>query len=461
MKIPVVNTVGLNMSRISTLFILTLIMLATIVIDTAYVKFFGLDESQLPSIFTVAFFVGETIILFITSIILLRFSKSANAESSTYWSTIKYIHRAVELNQYVILMTFITIIFSMLVFSRYHIFSIWVIILVTHIQAIVLLVLSVYRFILWLKLKGNNVILLYSIAFSCLVVTILASILITNEILPHNKILVNPVSSHLLLMSFYSNHETIMLKKIHQIFFFVAFLISWVATIFLLRHYSKKFGKAKFLIMICIPLLYFLSQFEIQFIDIFREIRLQNPVVFSIAYFVFFSATKQVGGLLFSLSLWTAAKKFKQQNVRNSLILSAIGVTFIFASDQIDALILVPYPPFGLVTISMLGLAAYFIFRGFLNTAVYISRDVSLRKELHKEIENNMSLLKTMGLSEMERNLANKCKPLIEKAVANERYYKEFDIDLEDAKILVHEVLKEVYSKYPDAKDDKEQNLHG
>ena len=141
--------------------------------------------------------------------------------------------------------------------------------------------------------------------------------------------------------------------------------------------------------------------------------------------------------------------------------MSAIGVTFIFASDQIDALILVPYPPFGLVTISMLGLAAYFVFRGFLNTAVYISRDVSLRKELHKEIENNMSLLKTMGLSELERNLANKCKPLMEKAVVNERYYKEFDIDLEDAKILVHEVLKEVYSKYPDAKDDKEQNLHG
>ena len=436
-------------------------MLVTIVIDSTFVKFFGIDESRLPSIFTVIFFICMVVVLFVTSMILLRFSSTDNSELSRNSASIKSLHRGIKMNQYVIFGVIAYIALSMLILFHYSIFSIWIILLITHGEALILLGLSVYRFILWLRVKRNYPIFIYSVAFSCLVITILSSIMIASEILPHNRVLVTPVSSQMLLMSYYSNSETIMLKNIYQTFFVTAFILSWLATIFLLRHYSRKFGKIKFLVLILIPLLYFLSQFEIQFIDIFQEIRLDYPVAFSIVYFIFFSATKQVGGLLFGLALWTAAKKFKHRNVRNSLILSAIGVTFIFAADQIDSLLLVPYPPFGIVSISVLGLAAYFLFRGFLNTALFISRDLSLRKELYKEIENNISILRTMGLSEMERSLTNKCKPLLKKAIATENNYKEIDIDVEDAKILVQEVVQEVYSDYKHRENGNKNDTEG
>jgi hypothetical protein len=87
------------------------------------------------------------------------------------------------------------------------------------------------------------------------------------------------------------------------------------------------------------------------------ELRLSDPVLFGIVYTLFFSVTKPLGGVLFGVAFWMVARNLKDSKVKGYLIISAYGMTLLFASNQ--PTVLAPYPPFGLFTISFMGLAVF------------------------------------------------------------------------------------------------------
>jgi hypothetical protein len=75
--------------------------------------------------------------------------------------------------------------------------------------------------------------------------------------------------------------------------------------VLLLKHYSRKLGRAKDWIIVSIPLAYFLSQFEPLFLDVLTPFRLSDLILFGIVYTLIFSAAKPVGGILFGVGFWT------------------------------------------------------------------------------------------------------------------------------------------------------------
>ncbi|MFI5405837.1 MAG: hypothetical protein ACHQ1D_04910, partial [Nitrososphaerales archaeon] len=55
----------------------------------------------------------------------------------------------------------------------------------------------------------------------------------------------------------------------------LSFISTWFATVLLLQYsYSTKLGRAKYWVIVSIPLVYFLSQFQTQLIDLFTPFRL-------------------------------------------------------------------------------------------------------------------------------------------------------------------------------------------
>ncbi|MGH9982767.1 MAG: hypothetical protein ACRD8W_02280 [Nitrososphaeraceae archaeon] len=89
---------------------------------------------------------------------------------------------------------------------------------------------------------------------------------------------------------------------------------------------------------------YFLSQFQPLFLFTFDEFRLSDPVLFGIVYTLLFSISKPLGGVLFGVAFWIVARNLKDSKVKGYLIISAYGMTLLFASNQPSALLLVPYP---------------------------------------------------------------------------------------------------------------------
>lgn len=185
----------------------------------------------------------------------------------------------------------------------------------------------------------------------------------------------------------------------------LAFISTWFATVLLLQHYSAKIGKIKYWIFVSIPLVYFLSQFQPVLINLFTPLRLSDPILFGIAYTLFFSVSKPVGGILFGIAFWVVSKGVNHRQVKDYMIISGYGLLLLFTANQHQLLQLKPYPPFGLPTISYIGLASYLILVGVYSSALSVANDVELRRSIRKSVEENSDLLSNMGEAQFEDQL--------------------------------------------------------
>ena len=171
------------------------------------------------------------------------------------------------------------------------------------------------------------------------------------------------------------------------------------------------------------------------------------PVLISLVYILIFSATRQVGALSFSLAFWTASTLVYEERVRKSLLICSIGIAILFGSIGRSPLQFHTYPPYGLVTEAFIPLGAYLLFVGIFTSAKHISRDSELRKEFYKSATSQLSLLKAIGVSQMEKELEEETKSLEKHFRLSEReeHHMEERLEEENVKQILHDVLNELY----------------
>src|SRR5919108_172631 len=273
------------------------------------------------------------------------------------------------------------------------------------------------RFFSWFRSKRNFVIITYAIAMVMLSLNFVFAILyVTSELTRlGNKEYIQPLKS--LVSVVYEVN-----KPLNSAFFItsiLSFILTWFASVLLLHHYSKKKGRIKFWIIVSIPLVYFLSQFQTILLNIFTPLRMADPILFSIIYTLVFTATKPVGGIMFGVAFWSIAKNINYRAIKDYMIVSAFGLVLLFTSNQPIGLTLVPFPPFGLPTISFLGLASYLTYVGIYSSALSVANDVQLRRIIRKSVEQQSDLLDNIGSAEMERQLQNRVL-LLTKDIPNE-----------------------------------------
>lgn len=163
-------------------------------------------------------------------------------------------------------------------------------------------------------------------------------------------------------------------------------------------------------------------------------------------YVLTFSATKQVGALLFSLAFWTASSLVAKDRVSKSLLISAIGMTILFGSIDIATLQYRLYPPFGLVTEAFMPIGSYLLFIGIFASATGVARDTNLRKEFYKSAKSQLGLLKTIGITQMENELLKEYKPILDRSRIMEKYQHQ-QLEQEEVKEIIHDVLQEIQSR--------------
>lgn len=130
-----------------------------------------------------------------------------------------------------------------------------------------------------------------------------------------------------------------------------------------------------------------------------------DPITVSIALGAFISLSRPIGGLLFGVAFWKISKTIRyEKNIKTYMILSGWGIFLIFSANQGEAQIVSPYPPFGLVTITVLNIAAFLMLLGIYNSAVLVSANNNLRKSIHKYALESKSL-GSIGRAEMENEI--------------------------------------------------------
>ncbi len=85
------------------------------------------------------------------------------------------------------------------------------------------------------------------------------------------------------------------------------------------------------------------------------------------------------------------------------------------ASEDVG-LFMLTYPPFGIATVTFMGISSYLLFVGIYYSAISVSLDVKLRSSIQKSVEQQLRFVSNIGASEVEQDIQQKVKYLTKKA---------------------------------------------
>jgi len=229
----------------------------------------------------------------------------------------------------------------------------------------------------------------------------------------------------------------------------IAFVSLWTGTVFLLQSYRKKLVRWKYWILMSIPLLYFLSQFQPVVLNFLLSYVSDDPMLFNLVYIIMVNASRPIGGVLFGLAFILVARKLQNREVKGYLVITGIGFLLLLVSYEAQALITAPFPPLGLLSGSYFGLAAYFIFIGLYSSAVSISQDARLRSSIRRSIESEVRFLGNIGEAEMDHRILDKVLTTSKRfsEVMPEETGVWSSLSDEEIKEYIQEVLAETHRK--------------
>jgi hypothetical protein len=191
----------------------------------------------------------------------------------------------------------------------------------------------------------------------------------------------------------------------------ISFVFIWIPSALLLRSHFT--GKVRYWSIAVIPLILFLIPIFANELGLIDRMFFEYGEQFSFVYYVVFSPYQQLGGLLFGMAFWVTAKRVKRRNLKTLLNISGIGILLLFGSSVIHGLNYIVFPPFGIVTISFLGLASYLLLVGIYTSAKELAKDTVVRREIYRVAENEFSLLREIGMAELDKTILTKVEPMI------------------------------------------------
>jgi len=260
------------------------------------------------------------------------------------------------------------------------------------------------RFFSWFKSNRNLVVLLYGLSGAMLAINAAFTIAFIEVILINTVPYVQSYEGASVTPFISPGSLADLLNFPYILTTVLSFMISWVATIMILRHYSSKLRQVRYGVILSLPLLYFLLQFLPPFQSIITALP-QSETVFFIYTFIF-TFSKPIGGILFGIAFWVIARTLDHTSiVRDYMIISAYGLVLLFISNQAELLVNIFYPPFGVVTVSLMALSSYLLLLGVYSSAISVSEDSTLRQSIRQFAINEPKLLDSIGTAYMEQEI--------------------------------------------------------
>ena len=126
--------------------------------------------------------------------------------------------------------------------------------------------------------------------------------------------------------------------------------------------------------------------------------------------------TKPVGGILFGVAFWMVGRSISDKKISDYMQLSAIGIMLLSISNQDAGLYLLPYPPFGLPTITFVGISSYLLFVGIYYSSISVSMNTELRKTIENSVEEQFKFVSKIGRSQMEKEIESRVKGITKRS---------------------------------------------
>jgi hypothetical protein len=432
-------------NKVALFFILAISVI--IVIDSNVINFYAYTNKELPVSSKIGIFTIFSITFAIFAIVLLKTIESYDFTSNYKRKKAQNLVRFTALASQFMVIAFLAVeIVQMSSVKMYYSSLTLLILFSSFVPSVLFILLLVVLLVRWFRSSKNFMIIAYAISFSIVCIYLVLSIVYVNVQYTSTSEWIKAKSLHSTLVNSSVSDLSFSFGVTLDALSLLSFVFVWIATVALLRQYRNKIGKTRFWVIIMIPLIYFLFPFETYFANFSEAMLSGSPVIFSVIYILLFSATKQVGGILFSIVFLTAATKIKQPNLQNSLIIAAIGIAIVFSSLEINSLLYAAYPPYGVLTIMLLPVGSYSLFMGLFASARLASQDKKLRREFFQSAEKQLAFLQTLGKVQMEKELEKSLKSILKRSSVLDESRDDYRRE-ENVRELVQEVLDELRSK--------------
>jgi hypothetical protein len=350
----------------------------------------------------------EVLICALCQIIYMRIIRKKYRENTAIGHFRKYAditYLAVSITQYLIITLLILTVLEIETLNQYHATLVLISILLSLSLSAALSAALAFRFLLWIKHKKDILVIVYAAAAISIAMNSISLALFMSLEMEGKPILIDP--------SFFWTNTEVINYDIHQLqsnFALASFVSLWIASTFLLARHRRKWRSPKFYVIIVIPLVYYLGVLQFALSTELMRYGILNffqGYTFNVLNSIL---TKPVGGMLFGIAFWMIGRGITDKSISDYMKLSAIGIMLLFISNEDAGLYLLPYPPFGLPTVTFASISSYMLFIGIYYTSISVSMNSELRKTIEKSVEDQFRFVSKIGRSQMEHEIESRVK---------------------------------------------------
>ena len=189
----------------------------------------------------------------------LAMIKAKNKESRFRPRKADQLEKLITIFQFALTAIMVIVILQILGINHYFTQLLTLSILMSYGLSVFLMSLLAFRLFSWFRLNKSLVVLFYGLAAAAIMVNALDSIILNIVPLLTKPVMISP-QSPVIFQTGYSPGTTMSVVAWLQSNSVLGYIIlTWIATIFLLRTYIRRVGRIKFRILVILPLLYFIS----------------------------------------------------------------------------------------------------------------------------------------------------------------------------------------------------------
>jgi hypothetical protein len=398
-------------------------LIVTVVIDISIVKVYDLVDKSFISDETkfLLFSINTSVCIALEFIIIKYLYTSFKGYRWKKSLKINLLYRISFISLLTIGALMTVLIFQQLYYNYYKIIIPILIVIISYIIASTFIIILSILFLSWYKSQRNKIIFLYFISMLLIAFNLVMTATITVVKLTDRPDEIRKFSGGTVDLSV-GKYE--FLNNIYKASSILSFISIWVTTALLMNYYREKLiNIIVYWILLSIPLLYFLINYIYQYIftGILISYLTIDPITVSILLTTFLSLSKPIGGLTFAAVFWNISKIVNyEKNIKSSMVISGWGILLIFGANQGLVQTLAPYPPFGLMTITVLILGGFLMLLGIYNSAKLVSVNDNLRKSIYKHF-SEPRLLGLIGQAEMKKEIEGIVKEITQHKGSLER----------------------------------------
>jgi len=387
--------------------ILFYIMIPVLLIEVSLSNISDIINTELASTLGIILFVLIYCAVAVTQIFILNIVSKKNKELRRDASHLNILDKAIVIVQY-ILMAIILFSILQIIFSSFYYTSLLIIsTTISYGTAAFVMGMFSFKLLSWFRSNRSIIVLFYGLGSILITINAVDTIIFFDAVLLEKQQITSAESEVVFAAGFPPDTPMGIVTTTQTYSVISYFILFWIGTAIILRYNIQRIGKIKFYVLVSLPLIYFLSYYFTLYSTLNPPTA--EPAPSSLLFLILiFGYAVIAGGVLIALAFRSIAKAVHGSSVvRYYMMLTAYCFVLFFISAS-ATLLQAPYPPYGIVNVSTVGLSSFLVFSGLYYSAISMSQDVTLRRSVKKSTAKELKVLDSIGKAEVDQEVEKK-----------------------------------------------------